>query len=395
MPVHSVSFHDADFEHRFFWCRSEDGTPIRRWLPFGMPRLNPNLQRAVVFVYGHSPKTGVYGVRGTGVIIGLPCERERPYIHHYYAVTSQHVIDQRGHDLRVNTKEGKTRPIKIAADKWQSCPGGYDLSAVDITEEIEKRVGHDEVSAIPERLLLSEKFAAEVEFGLGEDGFMLGLFSNLPGKSRNLVTARFGNVAMLAAADDPVEQGNGITRPCHVFDIRSRPGYSGSPVFVYRTKAADLRDITYGPEMAHLANDLPPEGQKLYRNVGWERDLQENIFLRILGIHSAQYRDEVEVSDVLPNGQSGPARKMLAPNSMTVVVPSWEVSTFLTKHKPFLDQRLAREEMEKAKEKESGGSAEPEATDDASGQKKPDNPRHREDFRGLLNAAARKKRQAD
>src|ERR1700730_10815269 len=69
------------------------------------------------------------------------------------------------------------------------------------------------------------------------------LVSNLE-SAAIMIAARFGNISLLASDDAPIEQPNQQRRPSHIFDMRSRPGFSGSPVFVYRTPSGDLRYAT-------------------------------------------------------------------------------------------------------------------------------------------------------
>lgn len=361
-----------------------------------MPRLSPFVSRCVFFLYGVHPKTGEWGgPRGTGVIIGMPRNRGIPYLTHYYAVTCQHVLLEGGHDIRLNTKDGKSRSIKIEPHEWQASESRDDLIATDITDRISRY--EDDISAVPDSLLVSKKFAQEVGLDIGEDGFMVGLFADLPGKERNAIAARFGNISLLAG--EPMNQGNGRPRPSHIFDMRSRPGFSGSPVFVYRTLGGDLRDITYGPSMGGIVQgkwevEVMTSQGRILKPILTEQDVKENLFLRLLGIHSAQYHDEVEVTKLARSGKRRAAGNMEIPNSMTVVVPSWEISHHLQTHPSFVAARQKREEMQ---EKSDSKSAKPESTgaSKSAPSTTADNPQHKEDFTRLLGAAVKKPRQDD
>jgi hypothetical protein len=163
--------------------------------------------------------------------------------------------------------------------------------------------------------------------GIGEDGFMLGLFMEYPGAARNAVAARFGNVSMLARDDLPIES-EFRTRPCHLFDMRSRPGFSGSPVFVYRTPTADLRNL-HRPTF------------NINRNSRGSLDARENTFIRLLGIHIGQFHDRVKVRKV-KSPKSEPDEIFTIPNSMAIVVPAWSILALLD-HNVFVEQREARE----------------------------------------------------
>ena len=182
MALVEVGFRDLGFEYWLAWCRSPLEGRSQRWVPHGMPRLSPILSNAAFFIYRRDPKTGlIEGPVGTGVLIGVPRKHGLGYLRHLYAVTAHHVAPKDGSIIRVNTKDGESRLIELEPDQWQFEPKGDDVSAFDVTERVS--VTTDEVSAIPANLLVSWEFIDEVELGIGEDGFMLGLFADLPGEN--------------------------------------------------------------------------------------------------------------------------------------------------------------------------------------------------------------------
>lgn len=351
-----IRFQDADFEHRFAWCWSPLEGRSRRWIPFGMPRLNPNFANTVFFLYGRGEGTAkVAGPLGSGVIIGLPGTGPLAYDRHFYAVSCQHVACTGGASIiRINTKDGKSRLLEFEPDEWQIIRGGSDLAAIDITDKLSS--GTDRFSIIQERLFADRTFLKKEEFGIGEDGFMLGLFADLHGKQRNLVAARFGNVSLLADESEPVMQPNGNRRPAHLFDIRSRPGFSGSPVFAYRTPAGDLRTATERGEYEAIRRR---SHEATARRAAQENQpfvppplvsdfvIRSNTFLVLLGIHAGQYHDDVKVQKSLsPRGESDyqitEGDELSIPNSMCVVVPAWEITALLNLD-VFEKQRDARD----------------------------------------------------
>jgi hypothetical protein len=390
--LQALRFQDADFQHRFAWCSSPLEGRSLRWIPFGMPRLNPTFKRSVFFLYGINPETGKrYGPNGSGFLIGVPFKTHWWYRSHIYAITCQHVAP-RGHSIiRINTNDSASRFIDVHPDDWQWIPGHDDVAAVDITERID--LEKDNVSLIPSQLLVTRKFATYEELEIGEDGFMLGLFAEVPGRVRNLVAARFGNVSLLADDETPIKQPNENLRPSHIFDMRSRPGFSGSPVFIYRTPAGDLRSATERGRDKTFRRDAWRDHNLGSTSPFEDLETHQNTFLMLLGLHAGQYHDTVkakkvkrahaENDDIMRDGD-----QMRIPNSMAIVVPSWEIWTLLDQ--PFFEeQRKAREERmtpeENAAEPESNGPA-ADAPPPANGE----NPTHREDFMRLVNAAARK-----
>lgn len=185
---------DADFPHRYAWRWSRERGLHRDWTPYGMPRLNPTFERMVFFLYATDSDTGKrIGPHGTGVIVGLPAEGEHWYLTHFYAVSCQHVAPRGSSIVRVNTKDGGSRFLDVHPDAWQWIKGHDDLAAADITDLLDPQT--DDFSALPASFLMSRQFIAENEVGIGEDGFMLGLFAELPGKKRNLIAS---NSAMSA-----------------------------------------------------------------------------------------------------------------------------------------------------------------------------------------------------
>jgi len=173
--------------------------------------------------------------------------------------------------------------------------------------------------------------------GIGEDGFMLGLFAKSPGKNTNLVAARFGNVSLLATDEAPIRQPNGSARPSHIFDMRSRGGFSGSPVFVYRTPGGDLR--------------MDSNTVTATKNFGVQMHftkLGENRFLKLLGVHAGQYpeKTKAKLTESL-NHESNAAihdgDDLEIPSGMTLVVPVWEIIELLNSPK-LTKQRVAREQ---------------------------------------------------
>ena len=178
---------------------------------------------------------------------------------------------------------------------------------------------------------------------------MLGLFAEQPGEKRNLIAARFGNVSLLAHDDLPLEQPNGFRRPSHIFDMRSRPGFSGSPVFVYRTPAGDLRSASErgrdkSMRRSHRRSFMAvgPGGDfgsqlvdmSMLDEMAEDRETHENTFLALLGVHAGQYPERVEArkemrvepehDDIVRDRD-----KLKIPSSMAIVVPSWEIVNLL------------------------------------------------------------------
>ena len=93
---------------------------------------------------------------------------------------------------------------------------------------------------------LSEGLVISYDIGPGDEVFMVGRFSGHQGTLTNLPVARFGAISMLPREEIRNPMGN---RTKHfLVEVRSIPGFSGSPVFVYDTMPHNSkRATTFGP----------------------------------------------------------------------------------------------------------------------------------------------------
>jgi len=244
---------------------------------------------------------------------------------------------------------------------------------------------------------------SRVRLDVGDDGFMLGLFSGQTGKTKNLVAARFGNISLLADEAEPIRQGNGICSPCHVFDMHSRPGFSGSPVFIYRTPDGDLRDL----ERRTHGFRVPPNNLRLKRSPdGEEIELidttdENNRFLRLLGIHVGQFHEAVKIHKVVPkrklrkesDNTLRDGDEIRFPGSMTIIVPAWQIAKLLNEDDKLMQQRGTRDAAAKAAIDTQRTAVVPEKVTQA--EPEDANPDHKGDFSRLLNAAVKKPKSGD
>ena len=353
MALRSVSFQDADFPHRFEWVSTPHEGVHRRWVPFGMPRLNPLLKNSVFFLFGLNPATGkVEGPVGSGVIVGLPrTDLEVNGPRHAYAVTARHVVESGGSMPRINVMNGDSRLLDFDPGEWTYHPAGDDIAAIDITDHIRS---DDQLMVIPDNWLTVSGSIDFYNIGLGEDGFMLGLFAHVPGDKKNIVSARFGNISLFGSDDLLIEHEDGGKHPSHLFDIKSRPGYSGSPVFIYRTPGADLRRVDRGvPLPAYGQDGLMESYMSRYARENDERnEIVLNTFIQLLGVHTSQYFDFVKMSkSQRPKSEMNDAiqvgDRLKIPNSVALVSPAWRVAQLL-EHPKLVAQAKAREAQDDA-----------------------------------------------
>lgn len=297
-----------------------------------MPRFRPEILLTAFYLYRRDKSTGeLRGPCGTGVFVARASGiLDHP---HVYAVTAHHVAVSGGASIiRLNSRD-PTAPIGARLNarflhyepyEWQFIPGGDDIAAVDLTGKIGDQ--YDFVRAADEKDFVTIEFMNNVKLGAGDDGFMLGLFSSNPGVKYNLPAVRFGNISQLADAIHPIKQGNDIARPSHVFDMHSRPGYSGSPVFVYRTPGNDMMAIDEHGDF-HI-----------------DHNASDNAFIKLLGIHSGQFLERMVTEKAEAHGPEPIVEgdKLVVQSSMTIVVPAWNISKLLDLQ-VFADLREMRE----------------------------------------------------
>jgi hypothetical protein len=327
-----------------------------------MPRLNPHFSDAVFLLYGRDenepPESEkLKGPSGSGVFVRAV---DHASTTHFYAVTAAHVVAGGASLIRINTDNGLSRPIDLDPAEWTYDLNSEDIAVADITERLQRT---DLFAVIDVTEFANHRFIRRVQLGIGEDGFMLGLFSGKKQKHRNEIAARFGNISLLADIDNPVSRTVQkvprivISTPCHIFDMHSRPGFSGSPVFVYRTPDGDLRAqssertkrVMLSSEDDYIHDE---RGARVEREL-IELDYDNNRFLRLLGIHVAQFHDRVRVQKA--GAQSSPDGEpefpeddvmrdgdvMRFPNSMTIVVPADRIAELL-EHRDLVKQRRER-----------------------------------------------------
>lgn len=359
--------------------RSSGGTPYTRWVPCGMPHLvgkYASILKAVFFLYPDrtSAKQGIKS-GGTGFLIAKPMERIPGRVH-IHAVTNWHVAvcatdGPPSPVIRINRKSGKTDIFELDCTEWIFRGGGPDIA---ISPPLTVTDDHDlALLDIPSWLLTQEDEITD-QVGPGDDVFMIGRFVDYDGVETNQPAARFGHVSMM---DSRIKQSNNYRGRSIVLDMHSRTGFSGSPVFVYRTIGSHFFD--------------PAPGQFL-RGGGH--------YIKLLGIHYAQFPELWELK--AKKGQavtstqatlSGDTHYIEGLSGMTCVIPASDILE-LFNHPELATMRERDEQrceglglgISKGPKSEPAGLKSEKAVPPANDV----NPTHREDFTNLLSAAARK-----
>ena len=260
-----------------------------------MPRIPDVVLHSVFFLYPPDFKAATEGKRtgGCGFIVTMKSERTGKNV--AYGVTARHVVIDEGNSFARINRKGDASPEVFDFDSsdWTAHPEGYDLAAIQLDIDPDVHA----VSAVP-----MEEFAQHAQSfnkGLGDDVFMVGRFVDHDGADRNSPSVRFGNIAVMPTL---MEQQRGRMLESYIIDMRSRTGYSGSPVFIYRAPGADFDSA---------------------RRRGGNFDGGPG-FLHLLGVHWAQFPEWQRVFAQQSDAALGraPSGWAEAPSAMTCVVPA-------------------------------------------------------------------------
>lgn len=336
-----------------------------------MPKLGEYswLPETVCFLYrsAEDARAGV-GAGATAFFAGLPSDRWPETHHHIYAITNWHVACRGGSSvIRVNGQGRSPTILETDPSEWHFLPGpqGYDIAVYPLGDRLTPDHHKISVLNLPSFFLTDDEIMKK-EIGVAEDVFMIGRFIDYDGHEVNEPALRFGNISIMRA---PIEQPNGCKRPSYVLDMHSRTGYSGSPVFIYRTTGSGF---------------AKPKG------------FFTGHMLKLLGIHWGQFPELWEI-------EGGPtirteAESLIVEGSyvkglsgMTCVCPSSAIMETLKM--PSL--KKMREEQEAEWARQMGRSRPPNAElAETSGGASSD-PQHRERFKALLGAAVKLPKSSD
>jgi hypothetical protein len=194
-----------------------------------MPRVPDQLLRSVVFLYLNedSARKGE-GAGGTGFFIHVRSKHSGQGVQ--YGVTNDHIAGAstggRNLVIRGNTRDGFD-VLTIPREAWIGHPDSDDvaLAPVEIPD-------HWSTTAIDWAALCPTPARfTELNVGIGDDVVMIGRFIGHEGRESNQPIARFGNIALMPG--ERVQDGRGLRVEAYLTEMRSLPGFSGSPVFVY------------------------------------------------------------------------------------------------------------------------------------------------------------------
>lgn len=193
--------------------------------------VDDEIRKCVVFV-GYQMANGDMRVAGSGFYLGETGDETRAG--KVFLVTAKHVIDHiRALGLtetyiRYNTTDRKAKWAMVRSEvPWFGHPTDPTIDVVVLHTSVPPEWDH---LVLPLSMAITEESIRAQSIGLGDEVFIVGLFSNHYGKQRNIPIVRVGNLA--AMVEEKVQaKGFGLI-DAYLIEARSIGGLSGSPVFV-------------------------------------------------------------------------------------------------------------------------------------------------------------------
>jgi hypothetical protein len=361
--------------------------PERRLAVPGCPgffmRFNRDVRKCVVFL-GY-PEYGPAGTnirfQGTGFLL--------IYKQHGYLITARHVADLLGDTCatRINKQDGTS--INLIGEvplPWVFHPDpAVDLAFMEF--EPKHDFGLDVQWITDGTILTEEKTKGNHYIEIGDLCYTVGLFRVLTGNQRNLPIIHTGRLARMAGEElIPIKAqtspGGKQLVDGYLIETQSLSGLSGSPVFIRRSHGFAMR--------AKLVETAPSKEDFMkFPPVPTETD-------EVDVVNMVAYSSEVFLLGVFQAAWEAPAGDVIAidrgaqitvPVGIGVVVPAAKIIEML--ELPNIKAR--REELDKQSAENTAATPQAiEARSSFSVSNEP-NPRHREDFTSLLNAAAKTK----
>jgi hypothetical protein len=370
--IREITYKDLQFEQVPVIMHSSQGTKYRRWVDIGMPRIPDFILKHVFYLYKSKEeaiKGSEYG--GTGFLVVVHSERKEleNHVNHVYGISNWHNVLDRGYSVvRINRIDGKTDILEYEPTEWEWIKNGDDVAAIELPYSIQHNVNY-----ISTKAFVDDAIIAEREIGIGDDVFMIGRFIDHDGGPTNMPAVRFGNIGVMPSI---IKQENGHYGESYCIDLHSRTGYSGSPVFVYRTPFSNF-DAAFRQGKGLRFDDT---------------------FIYLLGIHWGQFPEYWEITNKKklieskrPGVVTTDGKHVKGLSGMTLVIPAQRIMDLLNIEK----YRTNREKMDAKIEKDFFKKGFPPIAESTKYPSNQENPQHKEDFNSLLAAAVKKKPQVD
>jgi hypothetical protein len=194
-------------------------------------RIDSMLLDSVVYLAVKNDETDAPTLGGTACVVSVPSQV--PGGSYQILVTAGHCVEsmeQFAHRyLRVNRQDGTAQLIEITGAPWKFADDypATDLAAapLNLPPKIFKQ------TLLPVAMLATPQVVEEEEIGVGDELYVVGLFTKRHGKSKNIPIVRTGIIS--AMPDEPIDDPlTGVPYHAYLAELRSIGGLSGSPVFV-------------------------------------------------------------------------------------------------------------------------------------------------------------------
>jgi hypothetical protein len=245
----------------------------------------------------HHDSSGASGeLRATGFFVAIPCESpELKDMRTCYLVTARHVateLEGREAYFLVNAKGGGVVGISgIVGEHWFLHPSdsSADVAAIQILMDSQADMNAIALEhfGLPERL-------ERLHIGIGDETIISGLFTAVPGTTRNIPIVRHGNIAMMPGEQIQTDLG---FADVFLVEARSIGGLSGSPVFVRHTLGVNVRREGDGSDDLLFANG---PGITLLGLMHGHWDIRESEMNKPSIIHDRQHGVNLGIGIVVP-----------------------------------------------------------------------------------------------
>jgi hypothetical protein len=347
-----------------FWVPLENGrydldllTPWFALPEFTDMAVNEAVRKCVLFL--GTKEKGKFRPRATAFVVSIRAEID---IGWRYLVTAEHVVSglvSRGHEIwvRSNLKDGTASENKLSNGRWwyhpnnENEPTDVALAPVDFSPD-------EDFLAIPlnsDTSMAATDLVMMGRISVGHEVYITGLFRSHYGRQQNVPIVRIGNLAMMRGEKVYTEYCGYID--AYLIEARSISGLSGSPVFL---------NIPFLERTPNIGLAVQNERTHLLGLMHGHFDVKN-------------FKDDIVIDADQQDGTISGIN-----TGIGVVIPVEKILETLEHPELVEMRRKAVEELRK----QQGATADSDASDAASGE---ENPQHLEDFKRLVDVAARKR----
>jgi len=262
-------------------------------------RVPDDVLKCVGFIgeVAHQDSSGVSGeLCATGFFVAIPWEsRELSEMRTCYFVTAKHVATDLGGRqvfFLVNAKSGGVVGVAgVIGEHWFLHPTDQSADVAVIQILMDSEADFQAIAlehfGLPERL-------ERLHIGIGDETIITGLFTAVPGTTRNNPIVRHGNIAMMPGEQIQTDLGYADV---FLVEARSIGGLSGSPVFARHTLSVSVQRQRDG-EDDHLFANGP--GVTLLGLMHGHWDIKESEMNKPSIIHDRQRGVNLGIGIVVP-----------------------------------------------------------------------------------------------